>query len=100
MPCGRVRRSEILTGGDALDGAATGGCVVFVLLDQRADVDDAFALLARDLRPVVGVGGVRQVFVLLELLRDRRNEVGGADAARLTGDLSFDRQLLGATDDV
>src|SRR5713226_10787244 len=36
--------------------------------DQRLDGDDALALSAGDLRPVVRVAGVRQVLVLLELL--------------------------------
>jgi hypothetical protein len=49
-------------------------------LDEGTDVDDPLALLARDLRPVVGVGGVRQVLVLLVLLVDRVEQVLGADA--------------------
>ena len=36
--------------------------------DERADEHDPLALLARDPRPVVGVGGVGQVLVLLELV--------------------------------
>ena len=42
---------------------------------ERADEDDALALLPGDLRPVVGVRGVRQVFVLAELLADRVEQV-------------------------
>ena len=47
------------------------GSSSLALVDERADEDDALALLARDLRPVVGVGRVRQVLVLLVLLLDR-----------------------------
>jgi hypothetical protein len=47
------------------------------VVDERAHVDDPLALLARDLRPVVGVGGVGQVLVLLELLVHRGDEVVG-----------------------
>ena len=39
------------------------------------DVDDALALLAGDLRPVIGIGRVGQVLVLLELLADGVQEV-------------------------
>ena len=57
------------------------------LVHEGADVDDPLALLARDLRPVVGVGRVGQVLVLLVLLVDRRDEVLGADAPLAAGDL-------------
>ena len=50
---------EVLAGGDAFDGAAAFGAWSVFLGDERAHVDDPFALLARDLQPVVGVGGVR-----------------------------------------
>ena len=70
--------SEVLARADPLDGAAAGG-VVLAGGDERADVDDALALLARDLRPVVGVGRVREVLVLLVLLVDGHQEVVGAD---------------------
>src|SRR5438093_9642718 len=46
-------RLEVLPGGDPLDRAAALG--LRALGDERADVDDPLALLARDLRPVVGV---------------------------------------------
>src|SRR3954451_20079923 len=39
--------------------------------DQRADVHDPLALLARDAGPVVGVGGVGQVLGLGELVDHR-----------------------------
>ncbi len=48
------------------------GVLVGLLVTRRADVDDPLALLARDLGPVVRVGGVGQVLVLLVLLVDRR----------------------------
>src|SRR3954447_16196377 len=57
---------EVLAGGNALDLAAA-ACVL-ALVHQRPDEDDPLALLARYLRPVVGVGGVGEVLVLLELL--------------------------------
>ena len=66
---------QVLTGVHALDLPA-----VAVVAEQRADVDDPLALLARDPRPVVGVRGVRQVLVLLELVADRGEEVLGLDA--------------------
>ena len=53
---------------------------VAVVAEQRADVHDAFALLARDTSPVVGVGRVRKVLVLLELVPDRGEQVLGLDA--------------------
>src|SRR4030095_140797 len=40
---------------------------------ERLDVHDAITLPAGDLRPVVGVGGVRQILVLLELLAYRQD---------------------------
>ena len=75
----RTRRRQVLAGGDPLDGATALGLVV-VGGHERAHVDDALALLARDLGPVVGVGRVGQVLVLLVLLVDRLDEVVGADA--------------------
>ena len=71
---GRRRTLQVLAGGDPLDGAAARGVGVG-LLDERAHVDDALALLARDLGPVVRVGRVGQVLVLLVLLVDRLDEV-------------------------
>src|SRR6478609_9274836 len=49
------------------------GLLALLVLDDRADEHDALPLLAGDARPVVGVGGVRQVLVLLELV-DARGE--------------------------
>src|SRR5262245_25752006 len=94
------RYLEVLPGGYPFDGTAARRRLLFVLLDQRAHVHDALALLARDLRPVVGIRGVGQVFVFLELLRDRRDEVRDTDAWRRARDLALDRQLLGTADDV
>ena len=63
---------QILAGvDDPLDAA-----LLFLgLAHERLDVDDALALLAGDLGPVVGVGGVGEVLVLLELLADGGEEV-------------------------
>src|SRR5439155_17551710 len=91
---------QVLARRDPLDGAAALGRLVVALGDERADVDDPLALLARDLRPVVGVGRVREVLVLLELLADRREEVVGTDAPLAFGDGALDRQLLGPAHDV
>src|SRR4051812_47962167 len=74
------RDLEVLAGGDALDLTTAGGLVT--LGHQGAHEHDALALLARDLRPVVGVGRVRQVLVLAVLLLDRGEQVLGGDAAR------------------
>src|SRR5947209_3619164 len=89
---------QVLPCRDAFDGAAAGG--VLAVGDQRAHVDDALALLARDLLPVVRVGGVGEVLVLLELLLDRRQKIVDSDALALAGDRALDRQLLGPPDDV
>src|SRR3954452_7912971 len=94
------RPLQILTRRDALDRTTTGRLALGLLRDERAHVDDALALLAGDLGPVVGVRRVRQVLVLLVLLRDRREEIVGADALRALADLALDRQLLGAAHDV
>src|SRR5687767_10828690 len=92
------RSLEVLPGGDPLDGAAAFG--LLAAGDERPDVDDALALLAGDLRPVVGVGGVGQVLVLLELLADGIDEVLCGDALLTPGDQALDRELLRPPDDV
>src|SRR6187401_2926386 len=92
--------SEVLTGTHPLDRAASGRLVLGLALDERADVDDPLALLARDLRPVVRVGRVREVLVLLVLLVDRRDEVLGPDALLAATDEALDGQLLGPAHDV
>ena len=66
------------------------------VVDDGADVDDALALLAGDLRPVVGVRRVGQVFVLLVLLLDGLEQVDKADAPRLATEDAVDRELLRA----
>src|SRR4051812_48245651 len=68
-----ARTLQVLAGGDTLDGAPALG-LVGIGVHQCADEHDALALLAGDLRPVVGVGGVRQVLVLLVLLLDGVHE--------------------------
>src|SRR5947208_303860 len=89
---------EVLAGAHPFDGAATGG--LLALGHEHPQEDDALALLARDLGPVVRVGGVGQVLVLLVLLPDRLEEVVGADASAVAGDLALDGQLLGPPHDV
>src|SRR5436305_6405204 len=92
------RLLAVLAGPHAFDGTSTGR--LLALGQQGANVDDALALLARDLGPVVGVRGVGQVLVLLVLLPDRVEHVVGANALALLGDGPLDGQLLGTTDDV
>src|SRR3954454_7773385 len=98
--CRTSQGSQVLAGGHPLDGAAAGGLLVLALAEQDPQEDDALALLAGDLGPVVGVGGVRQVLVLLVLLPDRVEQVLGADALALARDLALDGQLLGPAHDV
>src|SRR5687767_8077805 len=77
-PCAPRNRLQVLPGRHPLDGAPTAG--LLRRGHERAHVHDALALLARDLGPVVGVGGVREVLVLLVLLVDRGDEVVDPDA--------------------
>src|SRR3954464_15739217 len=76
-----------------VDGAAG---LVALAADQRADVDDPLALLARDPRPVVGVGRVGQVLVLLELVQARRRQVADPQSPDAGLELFLDRHLLRA----
>src|SRR2546425_11700992 len=62
--------------------------------DDRLDGDDAVALPARDLRPVVGIAGVRQVLVLLELLAHGGDQIRAADALVAAADVTLERELL------
>src|SRR5690242_19968113 len=82
------RGLEVLASGNPLDRSTTGGFVT--LGHDGADVDDPLALLSRDLRPVVRIGGVRQVLVLLVLLLDGIEEILGANASPLSGDDPLD----------
>src|SRR5687767_15536863 len=92
------RPLEVLPGGDPLDGATAFG--LLAAGDERPDVDDALALLAGDLGPVVGIGRVGQVLVLLELLTDGFHEVLRRNALLPPGDQPLDRELLRPPDDV
>src|SRR6476659_580789 len=74
--------------------------LVALAADERADVDDPLALLARDPRPVVGVGRVGQVLVLLELVQARRRQMADPQPADTGLELLLDRHLLRAVDDV
>src|SRR5688572_27570460 len=97
-PQPRLGALQVLARTDSLDGTTTGG--LLALGHEHPQEDDALALLAGDLGPVVRVGGVGQVFVLLVLLADRLEQVLGADAAALVGDLPLDGPLLGPAHDV
>src|SRR5258705_5338798 len=80
---------------DLLDTAE----LLFGLAHERLHVDDPLALLTGDLRPVVGVGGVGEVFVLLDLLANGREQVVGHDALLAATDVALERELLGAAHD-
>src|SRR5690349_22930901 len=88
---------EVLAGvGDRVDRATRLGALLAG--DQRADEHDPLALLAGDPRPVVGVGGVGQVFVLLELVDAGLEEVTDPDALLVLVEEVLDRHLLGPVD--
>src|SRR5271154_4863224 len=90
---------EILPRTHVLDRATTLH-VVFFSVDQRANENDPFALLARDTGPVIGVRRVRKIFVLAELLTNRFEEILLTKAPSLISDLALHGDLLGPTDDV
>src|SRR2546425_5502516 len=81
-------RIQILSG---IDDALDAPLLLLGLAHQRLHVDDPLTLLPRDLRPVVGVRGVRQVLVLLELLADGGLEVLGGDALGAAADQALER---------
>src|SRR3984885_13313956 len=90
---------QVLTGvGHGVDGPAGLGTVLAG--HQGPDVDDPLPLLARDPRPVVGVGGVGQVLVLAELVDARGQQVGDADALLPGLQELLDGHLLRAGHDV
>src|SRR5713226_3969859 len=84
-------RSQVLAGVDDLLDVAL---LFFGLAHERLDVDDPLTLLARDLRPVVGIGGVGQVLVLLELFADRVQEILAPHALVTAADEALEGQLL------
>src|SRR3989454_1070298 len=73
--------------------------LLFRLAHERLHVDDPLTLLAGDLGPVVRVGGVGEIFVLLELLADGGEEVVGHDALLAPADVALEGELLGAAHD-
>src|SRR3954452_580690 len=89
---------EVLASSHAFDGAATGG--LLALGHEHPQEHDALALLARDLGPVVGIGGVGEILVLLVLLPDRLQQIVGADTTTIARYLALDSQLLGPSHDV
>src|SRR3954452_11609441 len=95
----RRGRSEVLAGvGDGVDRPA--GLGALLAGDQGADEHDPLALLAGDAGPVVGVRGVGEVLVLLELIDARLEHVLHAHARLVVVDDLLDRHLLGPVDDV
>src|SRR5215469_3181896 len=90
---------EVLAGvGDGVDRPSGLGPVLAG--DQRPDVDDPLALLAGDPRPVVRVGGVRQVLVLAELVHAGGQQVGDAQPLLPGLEELLDRHLLRPVHDV
>src|ERR1035437_811433 len=90
---------EVLAGADVLDRSATLD-VGLLAVDKGPDEDDTFTLLARDARPVVGVGGVGKILVLAVLLANRFEQVRALQSTSVTRDLTLDREFLGAPHDV
>src|SRR5690349_21833745 len=88
VPLGASRRPalQVLPGADPLDLPAL---AVFVP-EQGPDVHDPLALLPGDPGPVVGVRGVRQVLVLLELVPDCGQEVLELEALLPLGEEPLD----------
>src|SRR5437899_11157886 len=66
---------------------------------DRPHVDDLVGLLAGNLRPVVWIGRVRQVFMFLELVPDGPDEILALDAALAGREQTLDRVFLGPGDD-
>src|SRR2546427_8966411 len=87
---------EILAGGDDLLDVLL---LLFGVAHERLHVDDPLALLAGDLRPVVGVGRIRQILVLLELFAHGIEQVAGADPLLAAADQPLEGQLLGPSHD-
>src|SRR6267142_5002380 len=73
--------------------------LLFRLAHEGLDVHDALALLAGDFRPVVGVGGIGQILVLLELFADGGEQVVEHDALLAAADVALEGELFGAADD-
>src|SRR5215470_4568119 len=93
------RLSQVLAGvGHGIDRPP--GLVSALAGDQRPDVDDPLALLARDPGPVVRVGGVGQVLVLTELVHARCEQVRYPQALPAGLKEFLDRHFLRAVDDV
>src|SRR5438046_8323833 len=83
---------EILAGGDDLLDVLL---LLFGVAHERLHIDDPLALLAGDLRPVVGVGRIRQILVFLELFAHGIEQVAGADPLLAAADQPLEGQLLG-----
>src|SRR5215831_7144615 len=89
LPPGRL---QILTG---VDDPLDGPLLFLHLAHQGLDVDDALALLAGDLGPIVRVGRVGQILVLLELFAHGTHDVVEIDALLARLDVARWGQLLG-----
>src|SRR3954454_911894 len=91
--------SQVLTGvGHRLDGTARFGALLAG--DQGPDEHDPFTLLARDPGPVVGVGGVGEVLVVLELVHARLQQMLYPEPLLAVVEEVLDGHLLGSFDDV
>src|SRR5262245_3664480 len=90
---------EVLTGvRDGVDGPSSLDSLLAA--DEGADVNDSLALLAGDAGPVVGVGGVGQILVLLELVDACGEQVRDAQPLLVDLEIVLDGHLLGPVDDV
>src|SRR5207245_9995393 len=86
--------SQILSGVDhRLDAPLRRARVAY----QRLDGDDALALPACDLRPVVRLARVRLVLVLFELLAHRRHQVVDDEALLAAADAALEGHFLRAS---
>src|SRR5437773_820846 len=93
---GSVVALQVLAGGDDLLDVLL---LLFGVAHERLHVDDPLALLAGDLRPVVGVGRIRQILVFLELFAHGIEQVAGADPLLAAADQPLEGQLLGPSHD-
>src|SRR5215472_3234197 len=89
LPPGRL---QVLAG---VDDPLDGPLLFLGLTHQGLDVDDALALLAGDLGPIVRIGRVGEILVLLELLAHRAHHVVEVDALLARLDVALQGQLLG-----
>ena len=69
-------------------------------MGEGANEDDSLTLAPRNFGPIVGVGRVREVFVLAELLAYRLGQIAELNPSLATGQQSLNGQLLSPPHDV